>query len=101
MCADPGRSGIMSPSLQGSDGATGSGLWADMPDGETTRAAGKTTIGEGDDRIAQAHAHQSRGRGEHLAHTRTTPRAFITNDDGVTGLNFARKDARIASSWLS
>ena len=60
-----------------------------MPDGRTVGAAGEAAVRKQGHVFAQSHAGDGRRGGEHFTHARPAAGAFITDDHGIAGFNFA------------
>src|SRR5438067_1716369 len=60
-----------------------------MTHDEPVAAAGKTSIGDQRDILAETFAHDRTRRGKHLAHAGSADRAFVANHDHVTGFHAA------------
>ena len=80
------------------DGATIKSFGRHVPDAETPRAAAEATIGDERAVGASAGTLERTGDGEHLAHTRATLRAFVTDDQHGARLDGDRKSTRLNSS---
>src|SRR5438046_2048195 len=68
------------------------GFGSDVPGHKTVRGAGKSSVREQRDGIAQARADQRGGNREHFAHARATFRSLIANDDYVASFDGALLD---------
>jgi hypothetical protein len=69
------------------DRAAVDGLRCHVADAQACRAAGEPAIGDEHDVLAQPCALDRTGDHEHLAHTRSTLRAFVADDNDISGLN--------------
>jgi len=63
-----------------------------VADHETVRCAGEAPIGDERDGVAEPFAHERSGDVEHLPHPGAARRAFVPDDDDVTGDNRVRGD---------
>src|SRR5688572_19842270 len=63
-----------------------------MADHEAVGGAGETAVCEWPGFVSESFTVKSAGDGEHLAHAGPAARTFITNDDDVTGVDFAGHD---------
>ncbi len=75
------------------DGAAGGGFGGDVADAAAFGGAGEAAVGDEGDGFAEAAAGDGAGGGEHFLHAGTAARAFVADDDDITGFDFTIHDA--------
>src|SRR5690606_23521385 len=68
------------------------GLRRHVADGDAAAAATEPAVRDQRDALAQAHAGNRAGRGEHLLRAGAAPRALVPDDDGVAGADATVED---------
>ena len=66
-----------------------------MADARAARCAAETAVRDERHAVAEPHAHDSRGRVQHLAHTGAALRTLIADDNDVARYDLARVDGRL------